>query len=302
MDYVKPAELIEEAIQVGEKKAGLSLHDMLVKGFLCGVLLSYATSLAWLVVSQGLPSIAGAIVFPVGFVMLVLLGFEMATGNFCLLPLSLAAGRIRLSGLLRNWGWVYLGNFMGAVFYAFLFFLVVTKFGTSDGGGIAEQARLVGQNKTLAYMAIGPRGWGAALVSGILCNFMVTVGTLLSFVSRSTIGKIVAMWLPIMTFFALGYEHCIVNMFAIPAAMLLGAPVSGAEWALWNQIPATIGNIIGGAVFTALPLYSVYKPRADVERATPAPARSHRAESLPLTSSLGPRRTSDSTLPERNRP
>ncbi|MBI4263490.1 MAG: formate/nitrite transporter family protein, partial [Acidobacteria bacterium] len=148
MDYVTPAELVEEAVQLGEKKAGLPVRDLLVRSILCGVLLSYATSLAWLVMTQGLPPIAGAIVFPVGFVMLVLLGFEMATGNFCLLPLGLAAGRVRMSDLLRNWGWVYLGNLMGAVFYALLFALVITKFGSVDGGPLAEQARVVAQNKT----------------------------------------------------------------------------------------------------------------------------------------------------------
>ncbi|OFW14004.1 MAG: formate transporter [Acidobacteria bacterium RIFCSPLOWO2_12_FULL_67_14] len=259
MDYVKPAELVEEAIQLGEKKAGLPVRDLLLRSFLCGALLSYATSLAWLVMTQGLPPVAGAIVFPVGFVMLVLLGFEMATGNFCLLPLSLAAGRVRMSELLRNWGWVYLGNLAGALFYALLFALVLTKFGTADGGRLAEQAQLVAQNKTLEYMKIGAPGWAVVIVSGVLCNWMVTIGTMLSMVSRSTIGKIVAMWLPIMTFFALGYEHAIVNMFAIPAGMMLGAPVSVPVWLFWNQLPATIGNIIGGAVFTALPLYATFK-------------------------------------------
>jgi formate/nitrite transporter FocA (FNT family) len=89
---------------------------------------------------------------------------------------------------------------------------------------------------------------------------MVTVGTMLAFVSRSTIGKIAAMWLPIMIFFALGYEHSIVNMFVIPIAMFLGAPISMADWWLWNQIPVTIGNIVGGAVFTGLALYLTHKP------------------------------------------
>ncbi|OFW00212.1 MAG: formate transporter [Acidobacteria bacterium RIFCSPLOWO2_02_FULL_68_18] len=260
MDYVKPAELVEEAIQLGEKKAGLPVRDLLVRSFLCGVLLAYATSLAWLVVTQGLPAIAGALVFPVGFVMLVLLGFEIATGNFCLLPLSAAAGRVHAAGLLRNWGWVYLGNLVGALFYALLFAIVITKFGTIDGGLLAEQAQTVAQNKTLAYMKIGAAGWIVAVVSGVLCNWMVTIGTMLSMVSRSTIGKIVAMWLPILTFFALGYEHAIVNMFAIPVGMMLGAPVSVPVWLFWNQIPVTIGNIIGGALLTALPLYATFKP------------------------------------------
>ena len=101
---------------------------------------------------------------------------------------------------------------------------------------------------------------------------MVTLGAVLAFVSRSTFGKIAAMWLPIATFFAHGYEHSIVNMFVIPAGMLLGAPVSGADWWLWNQIPVTLGNIVSGAVLTGLALGACYpKPvtlaPADVEAA-----------------------------------
>ena len=84
--------------------------------------------------------------------------------------------------------------------------------------------------------------------------------------SRSTIGKIAAMWLPILTFFAQGYEHSIVNMYVIPAGMQLGAPVSIKAWWLWNQIPVTLGNILGGAIFTALALHLTYHPR-------PAPNR-----------------------------
>jgi formate transporter len=92
--------------------------------------------------------------------------------------------------------------------------------------------------------------------------------------SRSTMGKIVAAWLPIFTFFALGYEHSIVNMFVIPAGMLLGAKVTIADWWIWNQIPVTIGNFVGGALFTGLALYLTYKPSpsSSVEVARREPA------------------------------
>lgn len=109
-------------------------------------------------------------------------------------------------------------------------------------------------------MALGLNGWNTALVKGILCNWMVALGTVLAFVSRSTVGKVVAMWLPIMIFFAHGYEHSIVNMFVMPAAMLMGEPITLANWWIWNQIPVTVGNIVGGAVFTGLALYITHKP------------------------------------------
>ncbi len=262
MDYVPPVEVTAETLRAAEKKAGLPVRDLLVRSFLSGVFLGYATSLALLVVAQGLPPIFGALVFPVGFVILVLLGLELATGNFALLPQGLVAGRVRWDGLARNWGWVYLGNLAGSVFYAVLFYLAITNFGTGDGGALGEQVRQLGTKKTLAYMALGLNGWNTALVKGILCNWMVTLGTVLAFVSRSTIGKVIAMWLPILIFFAHGYEHSVVNMFVIPAAMLLGAPISVGTWWLWNQIPVTIGNIIGGAVFTGLALYVTHRPAA----------------------------------------
>ena len=104
---------------------------------------------------------------------------------------------------------------------------------------------------------------------------MVTLGAVLALASRSTIGKIVAMWLPILTFFALGYEHSIVNMYVVPAGMLLGAPVSLKAWWLWNQIPVTLGNIVSGALFTGVALYLTYarKPVSAVAKEIEMPAR-----------------------------
>ena len=87
---------------------------------------------------------------------------------------------------------------------------------------------------------------------------MVTLGAVLAMASRSTIGKVVAMWLPISMFFAQGYEHSIVNMFVVPAGMLLGAPVHVSTWWLWNQLPVTLGNIFAGVFFTGVALYVAY--------------------------------------------
>jgi len=129
---------------------------------------------------------------------------------------------------------------------------------TSDGGTLGELLRQVAQKKTLAYASLGYKGWITAMIKGVLCNWMVTLGAVLAFASRSTLGKIAAVWLPIMTFFAHGYEHSIVNMFVIPAGMFLRAPVSIGKWWWWNQIPVTIGNILSGALFTGAVLYITY--------------------------------------------
>src|SRR5436309_3806122 len=258
MDYVVPGEIVSDALNAAVKKVGLSASDMLIRGALAGVFLGYATSLVFVALSQGLPALVGAIIFPVGFVMLVLLGFELATGNFALLPAALMDQRITRGAMLRNWAWVYIGNLIGSVLYALLFYLAITSFGANNGAALGDQLRQVAERKTLAFAALGMSGWGTAFIKAILCNWMVTVGAMLAFASRSTIGKIAAMWLPITVFFAHGYEHSIVNMFVIPSGILLGSPVSLRQWWWWNQVPVTLGNILAGSLLTGLALWYTY--------------------------------------------
>ena len=268
MPYVKPDAAVDAMIQAGEAKANLAIKDWLIRGFLSGALLGFATTLAFTATGQtGLP-IVGALIFPAGFVMIVLLGLELVTGNFAILALPLLDGKIGWSKLLANWGWVFVGNLLGSLFYALLFSLTVTR-----DAPIAQQIVKAAQAKTVGYQALGWHGMEVLLVKAILCNWMVTLGVVMAFTSQSTIGKIAAMWLPILTFFAQGFEHSVVNMFVIPAGMLLGARVSFANWWLWNQIPVTLGNIAGGFVFTGLALYQTHRraqPRVAVEHAPAA--------------------------------
>ena len=261
-DYVSPKELLQETVQLAKKKSELSVPDMLIRGLLSGAFLGYATSLAVLVTSQGLPPIVGAILFPAGFVMLALLGLELVTGNFAVLPVGALGGTVSFGRLLRNWAWVYLGNLIGSLLYAGLFYLAITNWHTGDGGAVADLLKQAAQKKTLGYAALGGSGWALALVKGILCNWMVTIGAVLALVSRSTVGKIAAMWLPIMTFFALGFEHSVVNMYVVPSGMLLGARISVTQALFWNLLPVTIGNVVAGAIFTGMALYATYAARS----------------------------------------
>lgn len=261
MDYVPPVELMAETVRAAKRKSQLAVRDMLLRGALAGAFLGFATSLVFMVQAQGVPPVVGAILFPVGFVILVLLGLELATGNFAVLPVGVAAGEVTFGGLLRNWFWVYLGNLLGSVGYGLLFYLALTNCGANNGGPVGDLLRAAAQKKTLAYMAAGGAGWTTAFIKAILCNWMVTLGALLAMVSRSTTGKIVAMWLPILTFFAQGFEHSIVNMFVIPTGMFLHAPIGVGNWWMWNQIPVTLGNILSGSVFTGLALYSTFGAR-----------------------------------------
>jgi formate/nitrite transporter len=274
MDNVRPAEMVAEVLKVAQTKARLPIHDLLLRGALAGAFLGFATSLAMVVTSQGLPPIVGAAFFPVGFVMLVLLGLELATGNFALLPPALLARGIGWRQLLANWFWVYLGNLAGSMGYAFLFYLAITNCSANNGGVLGDLVRQIAQKKTVGYAALGYIGWTTAFVKGVLCNWMVTVAVLLALISRSTIGKIVAMWLPITTFFAQGYEHSVVNMFVIPAGKFLGAPISTGNWWFWNQIPVTLGNILAGAFLAGLAMYATFAPRgvSDLEVVKPIAA------------------------------
>ena len=271
MDYVNPSDLVAEVVRVAKRKAALSVRDMLLRGALAGAFLGFATSLVFMVQVQGVPPVVGALIFPVGFVMLVLLGLELATGNFALLAVAVAAGEVTPGRMLRNWWWVYMGNLVGSTAYALLFYLAITNCGLNNGGPVGDLLRAAAQKKTLGYMAGGGAGWATALIKAVLCNWMVTVGAVLALVSRSTVGKIVAMWLPIFTFFAQGFEHSIVNMFVIPTGMLLNAPVSAGNWWLWSQIPVTIGNILAGSVFTGLALYTTFGTKPVQEPAAAKP-------------------------------
>src|SRR5258708_11144358 len=193
MDYVAPAEVVSEALRLGERKARLGVRDMLIRGGLAGAFLGYATSLVFMVLSQGLPPVVGALLFPVGFVILVLLGLELATGNFALLPPALLAGRISKRQLIRNWTWVYAGNLIGSLLYAGLFYLAITNFGSNNGGAGTDQITTATTNTTTPYAAMGTLGWCTAFVKGMLCNWMGTVGEVARLASRSRIGNVVSL-------------------------------------------------------------------------------------------------------------
>src|SRR2546429_6984881 len=225
--------------------------------------------------------------------MIVLLGLELVTGNFALVPLAVREGRTSVGALLSNWGWVFLGNLVGSAFYALLFTATL-----APDSEMARQLASIADAKTLGYARLGGPGVAIAVAKGILCNWMVTLGVVMALTSQSTAGKILAMWLPIMTFFAQGFEHSIVNMFVIPAGMLLGAHVSVADWWLWNQIPVTVGNVLGGGIFTGFALYYTHgkaavrvaaiAPTAELARDARAGTRSRRSRRT-RTASTSPR-------------
>jgi len=265
MAYVKPEEIVENMLQAGAKKAGLPVVQLLLRGILAGAFLGYATTLAIQAATQTGIGMVGALVFPVGFVMIVLLGLELATGNFALIPIAVKDRRTTFLHMLKNWLWVLTGNLIGAVLYACLYWVVSTRLGSIDPSTMPVLQRImdIAETKTLEYAKLGMNGTISAFASAMLCNWMVTLGAVMAFSSTTTSGKIMAMWLPIMTFFGLGYEHAIVNMFLIPAGMMLGAEITIADWWMWNGFPVIAGNLFGGMLFTGFMLYWSYAAKRE---------------------------------------
>jgi formate/nitrite transporter len=260
MDYVKPADVATSMIDAGVKKLALPPRDLLIRGTLSGALLGAATTLALTgAVTTGQP-LVGALIFPAALVIIVLLGLELVTGSFALVPLARLEGKATWGAVIANWSWVYLANLLGCLAFGILIAISLTNMGKAEVAGVAARIVAVAEAKTIANEAIGTAGMVSLFVKGILCNWLVSLGVVLAMTSNSTIGKIVATWWAIFLFFALGFEHAVVNMFLIPTGMLLGAKVGIYQWWVWNQIPVTLGNLVGGFVFTGLALYATYKP------------------------------------------
>lgn len=263
IDYVKFDDVVHSITQAGEAKTKLSIREILIKSILSGAFLGFATTLAFTASVQTGLDIVGAIIFPTGFVMILLLNLELVTGSFAIIPIANFRKKVTTSSMFRNLSWAFFGNLLGSIFYALLFAISVSKFGSSMDSPLIEKIISVASNKTLGYKSLGMSGLITMFVNALLCNWMVTMGAVMNFTSKATIGKIAAMWMPVFIFFAQGFEHAVVNMFVIPAAMMLDANIGLNDWWLWNQIPVTIGNFISGFLFTGLALHLIAKRKND---------------------------------------
>ena len=266
MDYKKPTEVISAVITSGISKVSLSPENIMIRSLLSGGLLGIGTSLAFTAIAQTGLGIVGAILFPACFVIVIILGLELVTGSFAVLPVAYFDKKISFVDMIKNLCMVYLGNLFGSIIYAFLFWISITNFGHTHDSAVAAAIVKAAEGKTLHYAQFGMDGTITVLTKAILCNWMVTMAVVLGFASTSVGGKIVGAWLPILIFFAQGYEHAVVNMFLIPAGIMLGANISISDWWLYNQIPETVGNIIGGSVFTGLALYLTYSLKTRISK------------------------------------
>jgi formate/nitrite transporter len=273
MAYLVPSEFVTKMVDAGESKVFMSTRDTLIRAYMAGAILALAAWFAVTInVSTGQP-LVGAILFPVGFCMLYLLGFDLLTGVFVLTPLALIDKRpgVTIGGVLKNWGLVFCGNFAGAFTVAVFMAIYATYGFSTEPNAVGKALGAIGVSRTLGYEKFGMAGMLTLFVRGMLCNWMVSTGVVGAMISTHVSGKVIAMWMPIMVFFYMVFEHSIVNMFLFPAGLLLGAQFTWVDYLLWNEIPTVLGNLVGGLSFTGLTLYATHVrtlPRRDVRTVT----------------------------------
>ena len=208
MDYCNPASVVAALIEAGKRKAALSISDILIRGALSGAILAIATELAITAALQTGVPLVGALIFPAGFVMIVLLNLELLTGSFAVMPMAQMDGAVRFSDTLRNWGWSFLGNLAGSLIFAVMAWGTLTMFGNTPAGAVGDRIAAIADAKTLAFAAHGGAGWAAAFTKAMLCNWMVCMGVVMGAVAQSTLSKIVAAWLPISHFLRAWVRAC----------------------------------------------------------------------------------------------
>ena len=177
VDYVRPQQLVQTMIETGASKKDLPPGQIFVRGMYGGALLAYATSISFFAIAQGVPSVIAGLLFPTGFIIINTLGVDLITGYFALVPLAFIHRRMTFGQLLRAWWWVWLGNLAGSVLYDLMIWTSLTLTGaTADTTGLSAVIIKIGTLKTTHYEEFGMAGAFAALVKGMLCNWMVTLG------------------------------------------------------------------------------------------------------------------------------
>ena len=260
MAYLAPAEFVTKMVDAGESKLLMSTRDTLIRAYMAGAILALAAAFAVTVSVNTANPLIGALLFPVGFCMLYLLGFDLLTGVFTLAPLAVLDKRpgATWSGVLRNWGLVFAGNFAGALTVAVFMAIIFTNGFTDAPNAVGQKIGHIGEGRTVGYAAHGAAGMLTLFVRAVMCNWMVSTGVVAAMMSTSVSGKVIAMWMPILVFFYMGFEHSIVNMYLFPSGLMLGGNFTFMDYMLWNEIPTVLGNLVGGLTFVGATLYSTH--------------------------------------------
>jgi len=267
-DAFTPSQVAKKVKTLGVSKANMPFLPLLILAMMAGAFISFGAMYYTVVMTHpseayGAAKLLGGVAFSLGFILVVIAGGELFTGNN-LIVLAWANGKISIRQLLRNWGLVYLGNALGA----FLTVYLVFASGFLDGAHHAYGVTAI--KLGLAKVDITTT---EAFVRGIFCNSLVCLASWMVYASRTVTDKVFAVVFPISAFVAMGFEHCIANMFMIPlgivasldpeAVALTGlAPEAFANLTMSGfiekLIPVTLGNIFGGSVMVGMSLYIVY--------------------------------------------
>lgn len=268
--FLAPAEVAKAIIGVGKAKTSLSVMQMIILGILAGAFIGFGSELATMVsfdmskfLGVGFAKFIFGSVFSVGLILVVIAGAELFTGNN-LIFVGVLTGDAKFSKMLNNWFWVYIANFIGSLLLVWLMY--ATGLWKTGDFGVGVKALAIANGKVNL-------AWGAAFARAIGCNWLVCLAVWLAVASKDVVGKIFAIYFPIMAFVASGFEHSIANMYFIPMGILLknNADVVAAAgltdklanltWGGFfvnNLIPVTLGNIVGGAFFVSTLYWAVY--------------------------------------------
>ncbi|NYT16721.1 MAG: formate/nitrite transporter family protein [Methanomicrobiales archaeon] len=276
MTFHPPVAIVAKAGDAGKYKVGLPAWNMCLRGFMAGAYIAIGGALAT-VCSTGVAAWAGAgmaklilgAVFPVGLIIIVLTGAELFTGDAMLAPMAAFIHKISWAQVLNLWVWVYIGNLIGSIVYAY-----IMAYGPLTGWSAAGAASVNAFGLSAVNIAIGKvsyvgmaANWSAFL-KAIGCNWLVNLAVLLGICADDLIGKFFGIWFPIMAFVSTGFEHCVANVYFIPAGLFTApflsaeqittigaAKVASLTWVtMWtnNIIVVTIGNIVGGLFFVGV--------------------------------------------------
>jgi len=264
LDAYAPAQIAMRVRDVGVTKATMPVLTMFALAILAGAFIALGALFYTVTVTTGndatvpfgLLRLAGGVTFSLGLVLVVVGGAELFTGNN-LIAMAWASGRVTTQQVMRNWGWVYLGNLVGAVGTAVLVWLAGVH--TMSNGAVGETMVQIARSK----IALDPV---SALARGVLCNVLVCLAVWLCMGARSVADKILAILFPISAFVACGFEHSVANMYFLPIGWALAAgtsaPLSVTD-AVSNLALVTLGNVLGGTVLVALVYCSLYLRNSD---------------------------------------
>ena len=260
LDAYAPAQIAMRVREVGVTKAAMPVLTMFALAVLAGAFIALGALFFTVTMTTGatgqspafgLMRLAGGIAFSLGLILVVVGGAELFTGNN-LIAMAWASGRVTTQQVMRNWGWVYLGNLVGAVGTAGLVWLAGVH--TMSNGAVGETMVQIARSK----IALDPV---STLARGVLCNVLVGPAVWLCMGARSVTDKILAIVFPITGFVACGFEHSVANMYFLPIGVALAAgtsaPLSVTD-AVGNVALVTLGNVLGGTVLVALVYWSVY--------------------------------------------